>query len=101
MRLISILFSVYMMLLVALPCAEMAEKDHSNNAPISQSSENHDDCNDCSPFCFCNCCASPMICHVEAIDLQVSIIARKQETSYPRLSITQRSGDIWQPPQLS
>lgn len=101
MRLLALIFSMYILLLTALPCAEMKEKDHAQNAPVSQSSTNHDDCNDCSPFCFCNCCASPMVCQMDLVVFQVSTIVRKHETNYPTLFVTQRSGDIWQPPQLS
>lgn len=107
MRLIALFFSFYVLLLAVWPCAEMPENDRAHDAPVSQSSssqdhdQNHDDCNDCSPFCTCNCCATPMICQMEMVDLQVSTIVRKHETNYPTLFVTQQSGDIWQPPQLS
>jgi len=101
MRFLALIFSMYILLLTSLPCKEMKEKDHAQNAPVSQSSNNHDNCNECSPFCTCNCCATPMVCQLDLVDFQVSTIVRKHETTYPTLFVTQLSGDIWQPPQLS
>ncbi|MCX6307306.1 MAG: hypothetical protein NTY32_00275 [Bacteroidia bacterium] len=101
MRLLALLFSMYILLLTSLPCAEMKEVDRAQLAPVSQSSTSHNDCSECSPFCTCNCCATPMVCQMDLVIFQVSTIVRKQETTYPKLSVTQRSGDIWQPPQLS
>jgi len=103
MKLIALFFSLYVLLLAVWPCAEIRENDHSHDVPVSQTipSPDHDDCNGCSPFCTCNCCATPMVCQMEQVDLQVSVIVREHITSYPTLLVTQRSGDIWQPPQLS
>jgi len=101
MRFLALLFSMYILLLTSLSCAEMKEKDHAQNVPVSQRSSNHDNCSECSPFCTCNCCATPMVCQMDLVVFKVSILVRKHETNYPTLFVTQRSGDIWQPPQLS
>jgi len=101
MRLLALIFSIYILLLTSLPCAEMKDMNHAQNAPVSQRSSNHDNCGECSPFCTCNCCSTPMVCKIDLVDFEVSTIVRKHETNYPALFVTQRSGDIWQPPQLS
>lgn len=101
MRLIALVFSLYILVLTALPCTEMPEKDCSASAPISQGSTCQNDFDHCSPFCTCNCCATAMSCQIQMVDFQVSAIVQKHETTYPTLTVIQRSGDIWQPPQLS
>jgi hypothetical protein len=98
MRLLALFFSFYILLLTAQPCADAPSKSHGQNAPISQSSTTHED--ECSPFCTCNCCATAMVCQVHAVDFKVTTIVREHLTTYPSLTVTQRSGDIWQPPQL-
>jgi hypothetical protein len=98
MRLLALFFSFYILLLTALPCADAPARNPKQDAPISQSSTSHND--ECSPFCTCNCCAMAMVCQVQAVDFKVIPIVREHLTSYPTLSVTQRSGDIWQPPQL-
>jgi len=99
MKLLALFFSLYILLLTAQPCADAPMGRHAQDAPISKNSTNHDD--QCSPFCTCNCCASAMVCHVQAVDFKVTTIVREHFTAYPSLTVTQRSGDIWQPPQLS
>jgi len=42
-----------------------------------------------------------MNCQIQTVDFQIVTIVQKHETTYPMLTVTQRSGDIWQPPQLS
>jgi len=101
MRLIALFFSFYILVLTALPCTEMPDKDNCASAPISQSSTTHDNFDHCSPFCTCNCCATAMNCQIQTVDFQIVTIVQKHETTYPMLTVTQRSGDIWQPPQLS
>jgi hypothetical protein len=99
MRLIALFFSFYILFLTALPCADVPSKSKAQDTPISQSSASHED--ECSPFCTCNCCATAMVCQIQTVDFQVTTIVREHLTSYPTLIVTQRSGDIWQPPQLS
>lgn len=103
MRFLALLFSLYVLLLTAWPCAEMRENAPEHDATAAQhtSSHEHDDCTDCAPFCTCNCCATPMICQIELVDFQVSTLVLTNETYYPTLLVTQGYGDIWQPPQLS
>jgi len=101
MRLIALFFSFYILFLTALPCADAPTKSSEQNAPISQQSTHHDDNDHCSPFCTCNCCATAMNCVIQAVDFQITTIVREHVTSYSIPLVSQRSGDIWQPPQLS
>ncbi|HET9569905.1 MAG TPA: DUF6660 family protein [Bacteroidales bacterium] len=101
MRLIALFFSFYILFLTALPCADVPVKDHSHDVSTSQHSTNHEDDDQCSPFCTCNCCSTAIICQIHAVDFQITSLVREHRTTYPTLFVTQRSGDIWQPPQLS
>ena len=101
MRLLALLCSCYILLLTALPCADAPVGSHEHGTPISQNASHQDEGDQCSPFCTCNCCAAAMVCQVEAVDFQVTTIVREHLTAYPLLMVPQRSGDIWQPPQLS
>lgn len=101
MRLTALLFSLYILLLTALPCADAPTGKHRHEDPVAQNAPSHADNDQCSPFCTCNCCAMAMVCQVQAVDFKVTTIVREQLTEYPTFFVPQRSGDIWQPPQLS
>jgi len=104
MKFFAFILSFYVLVLTAMPCIDVHQDNVTHKTEVSQNSQNthhHSDADNCSPFCTCNCCATPMVCQMEQVDLQVSVIVREHITSYPTLLVTQRSGDIWQPPQLS
>jgi hypothetical protein len=99
MRLIALLLSFFVLYLTAVPCADVFANGQETHATHSVPS--HNDSDQCSPFCTCNCCAMSMVCQVESVDFRVTTIVREHLTTYPTLLVPQRSGEIWQPPKLS
>jgi hypothetical protein len=85
----------YVMLLPMLPCSEASSCD----ASVISSTTQHED-EDCTPFCYCNCCSPVAMSALEISDYFLSndiglIIQFDRPLFYP--------GGIysfWQPPRL-
>jgi len=63
MKLLAAILSIYILVLTALPCIDEPE-DHSvqKNVITQNSTDNHQhEENHCSPFCTCQCCATPVV----------------------------------------
>ena len=105
MKFLAVLLSLYILLLTAIPCADVAPGNSLCKSEITKSTANHNhqhpDIDHCSPFCTCNCCASPVL----QIDTVVDFICIKFSTyTYPEYSSAITSWftpSIWQPPKLS
>jgi len=92
-------------MLTAVPCVDRPE-DHAmqkNEISQSQSEHQHHDGDDhCSPFCTCNCCASPVIQQDFSINFEsYSYLQASFSPAYSSQFVSFYSGSIWQPPQLS
>lgn len=102
-HILTILFSVYLLSLMVLPCSEAHALEAGRHRTESHSSDGHNhDAELCTPFCVCGCC-------VTAIALQASIdfeVIQPEVTYSQTISNFYQSvestfhGSIWQPPQL-
>lgn len=104
MKLLASILSFYILLLTAIPCIDQPEDYTLQKTEIAQNTtDSHQHEGDqCSPFCTCDCCVSPII--------QLDFIVRLDSFSflmgtfspdYATAFVSCYSGSIWQPPQLS
>jgi hypothetical protein len=103
MKFFACILSLYIMVLTAIPCADKPEDHTLQKSEITQNAgSNHQhDCDHCSPFCTCNCCASPVI--QQDIIIQFNCFSLLQEyTSSEYISVftSDYLSSIWQPPQI-
>ncbi|HLA55950.1 MAG TPA: DUF6660 family protein [Flavobacterium sp.] len=107
MKWLNVIFSIYLVALACLPCADM-ETDCQNTATTkSVTADNHDNSsqhNDlCSPFCICNCCGAQVLNFAPPISFTFTILPdliSTSEIAYKPLFTSTFTGSIWQPPQL-
>lgn len=103
MKVIAYILSIYVLVLIAIPCADKPDDSLLHKPEITQgsSSGHQQDMDHCSPFCVCSCCASPVVLLFYAFpaDNLLSV-----QLDFPELipdfhSTTLNS--VWQPPRLS
>lgn len=102
MKFLAILFSIYILVLTAIPCIDKPDDPTLQKTEVSpQSGSHHQDIDHCSPFCTCNCCSSPKIQQEVTIDFNSYpvLLGRFAEVSFNMIAF--HLADIWQPPQLS
>ncbi len=107
MKIVNIILSIYIIVLVAYPCADKHTDVYSNsshNQTNHQHNHSQDTDNDfCSPFCVCNCCGQQILTFLEIQSFQFLVQFQEIKTSisfYKSISFSNFFGSIWQPPQL-
>lgn len=105
MKALSLILSLYVLVLLAMPCADVSTDNavHKNEIGNSTASHQHDhegEVDHCSPFCLCNCCVSPVPCTVFAIDFSCTYVTQIQLCQYVYSEKTYNFIPIWQPPKL-
>ncbi|CAM3691579.1 DUF6660 domain-containing protein [Mucilaginibacter galii] len=105
MKLLAILFSVYMILLAVLPCRDSDDFSSTLKANTSLSQSHSADekgvKETCTPFCTCACCSTVRTIHAQqAVTLAFvqPIVQVYGETLVP--AILEQSISVWQPPQI-
>ena len=102
-HILTILFSVYLLGLMVLPCSEShameARKQHS--ASHSQDKHSHDT-ELCTPFCVCGSCVTAIALQapLEYKLLEPEALFDHQISNFYRSVVSDFHGSIWQPPQL-
>ncbi|MBC7893735.1 MAG: hypothetical protein H7Y12_16065 [Sphingobacteriaceae bacterium] len=115
MKLLSIVWACYVLVLSCLPCTHDHEAVLRPNAvassrvdaaePVTTSRESHprDDDHACSPFCTCTCCGAqlsvPQTPTFRADPLDWEFLPTGQYT-YPASAWVAPDATIWQPPKL-
>ena len=64
MRFFACILSIYVVILTAVPCVDKLTDNHMPQTEIggkTNTGHQHHDGDQCSPFCTCNCCATPVI----------------------------------------
>ncbi|MGQ2985442.1 DUF6660 family protein [Flavobacterium sp.] len=98
-----LLFSVYLLGLMVLPCSESHAQEASFHKTASQDQHDHDHSMEtCTPFCVCGGCVAAIVLHSPSdYNLLDPAIEIHTETSNFYQSVTSDfHGSIWQPPQL-
>jgi hypothetical protein len=103
MKFFAFILSFYILGLAALPCIDLPEDRYARIAEITQNSNsNHVNDNDnCSPFCICQCCASPVVIEDFIIEFTNFSYAQKNLSDYSPTYVSSLFTAIWQPPKVS
>jgi len=105
MRLVACILSIYIMVLIAIPCVDRPEDNHLQKTEIGGNARNghqHHDGDQCSPFCTCNCCATPVIYQDFNVQFDsFSVIEQRISTEYTSAIFSSHLSSIWQPPQIA
>ncbi|MBK8808019.1 MAG: hypothetical protein IPO21_15780 [Bacteroidales bacterium] len=102
MKYFAFILSVYVLVLTAIPCVDVPKDNTVQKIELTNStSEHHEHTTDlCSPFCTCDCCASPIL-NNSTIHFTCTPIAQKIITGYNNSFVSSLFASIWQPPKLS
>jgi hypothetical protein len=103
MKIFACILSLYILALTAIPCVDHPEDHTLQKIEITQSATgNHQHEGDqCSPFCTCDCCVSPIIHQDFIVRLDsFSFLLGCFTPEYASAFVSCYSGFIWQPPQL-
>lgn len=108
MKILSFLFSIYLIVLSCLPCADLGAGSavhSSQEISLIADHHSHEKSSDaCSPFCICNCCGCQGFTY-NAIYvynfISVKKIINKKNPEYKSLLSSNFYGSIWQPPQIN
>ncbi|HEX2934985.1 MAG TPA: DUF6660 family protein [Bacteroidales bacterium] len=103
MKIIVAILSVYTLFLTAMPCVDVVKDRIGHATEHSTSSDNHHMPGDdhCSPFCSCQCCATPVVFMDYTVQFDCFPFVQKLLSGYSPsyLSITHIA--IWQPPKTA
>jgi len=103
MKIFAYILSVYILALIATPCID----GHQDNAlqkieQTSTTTDNHStDGDHCSPFCTCQCCASPIVFQYYIVQFNCFSFSEKHFSGYQSAYISSPYSLIWQPPKIS
>ncbi|RUT79651.1 DUF6660 family protein [Ancylomarina longa] len=102
MKLLASILSLYVMILVFMPCADahISNSDYFSIIQQDQEDGHSGDIEFCSPFCFCTCCQTPSVIHTQIIP-QVSFLVI--EIIAPLLLEKEIVSNIsfWRPPKYN
>jgi len=105
MRLIACILSFYIVVLTAIPCIDRPEDNHLQKTEIggnANTGHQHNDGDQCSPFCTCSCCATPVIYQDFGVQFDgLSFIGKNIFTGYISVFFSSYLSSIWQPPQIA
>lgn len=100
MKLISYIFSVYLILLAVIPCCAF---DNCPDDKITQA-EKHEkgdkDCGNCSPFFSCEGCATATVSEVPLENELINLSIVSVYTNYTQQHLSKADNEFWQPPKL-
>ena len=105
MRFICYILSIYFITLISVPCVDSLNGDHSTKTEMgcnTNGNHQHNNGDQCSPFCTCNCCATPVI--YQDFDVQfhsLTFIEKSISTEYTSAIFSCHLSSIWQPPQMA
>ncbi|MBP8849838.1 MAG: hypothetical protein KBG80_04705 [Breznakibacter sp.] len=101
-RVLALIFSLYILALTALPCVDVHKDEAETKIELSDTAHNHHNENDlCSPFCTCDCCVSPVLHIYTSIQISINVIAPHIYQEYQSALNSALFVTIWQPPQLA
>ncbi|MCK9641367.1 MAG: hypothetical protein M0R39_15795 [Prolixibacteraceae bacterium] len=104
MKLIVTILSFYILMLTAVPCSHAVAGHSTCKMEQSKSMTNHHDSgleiDHCSPFCTCNCCATPVVTSDAILQFTFVKYCQHNYPGYYSTFTTSFFATIWQPPQL-
>lgn len=102
MKIIAFILTVYILLLIAIPCVDVPPSAMMHKIEHSQNTtDNHQHNTDhCSPFCTCYCCTTPILYQTFTLQFSCFSLSQKFESEYRSAYISTLFTSIWQPPKL-
>jgi hypothetical protein len=99
---IAVFLAAYMLVLLCMPCKDNCNtSQHKTPSTYAAAQDHHHEENDqCSPFCFCACCATS-ITVVAFPKLEISLQINIEKFSvYTSSFVSEVNSSIWQPPKI-
>lgn len=102
MKFLAIILSIYVLVLTILPCVDVPIDNllHKTELAKASSDKHTDEADHCSPFCTCQCCASPMVFHGLSFELKFHAELQQRIYSYTDAYVSSHFRAIWQPPKI-
>jgi len=103
MKVFACILSLYILILVAMPCVDVPQDHGVQKTELSQNTNipQPNDADTCSPFCVCSCCVSPISHHIYNVSFTCYSSTRIQFNNYSSFFTSFNTASIWQPPKLS
>lgn len=101
------ILAVLMIYLSVMPCDDLNEVDscaidtnfHTQN---DQDPDGHSESDDCSPFCVCQCCHTPVIMSSYFVRTSIAVYSTADKMDYYQSVYPNGINDaIWHPPKLA
>lgn len=104
MKRLAVIWSMYLVLLACLPCADVAPSERTAEvtclASRASSSDQTPAADLCSPLCICNCCAGFAL-QTSLPKISLSVFSTTTPAPVHRqVALVNPSFAIWQPPKL-
>lgn len=103
MKALAWILSIYILILTAIPCVDVPQDNAMLKVELSQNAPHHqhNDVDQCSPFCVCSCCVSPIAHQVCSINFTCYSFSSIQLCKYLSADLSSTNTSIWQPPKIS
>jgi hypothetical protein len=103
MRFFIYILAVYFLAIIVMPCVDVHYEYSKHSHELSTTSQNQlpSENDQCSPFCTCDCCVSPVISQHSTFDLNVALKILHNYPDYNQGFISFLFSTIWQPPKIS
>jgi hypothetical protein len=102
MKCTTFILAVLLLFMNCIPCADMEPGPCEESKALVKNDQHppESDGDECSPFCYCTCCAVFSIHQPAAIMQIMSRIYKTDHSSFLAASVKEVSFPVWQPPQL-
>lgn len=109
MKALSIILSIYLLILSCLPCGDVEDCKIEGNEKIAFSETSHtnhqEDSESCTPFCICACCGTTISSFFNllnnTVEKQALTTTQKTKIIFSNDPLVSNFfGKIWQPPQI-
>jgi len=97
-----ILFCIYFIALVIVPCGDKDDCNEINHSEIAQTTDHEEHSGEvCTPFCSCACCAAHFLNNELEPTLNIVAVINSVYTVHKESKISSAVIAIWQPPKLA
>jgi hypothetical protein len=102
MKIFAYVISFYILILNATPCIDVSYDNTLQKVELIKNiTDNHQkETGHCSPFCLCNCCASPIIYQTFSVQYNYISLAQKFYSEYKSAFVSFNFPIIWEPPKI-
>ena len=105
MKATRIIFALYIIFLTTMPCVDILENCGLHQCdtvlcPQNSHSQEHNDIDNCSPFCVCNCCQVSVVTQAIVILAEPSRICINTIRDIAIGKIQEIPFPFWQPPKI-